>query len=156
MEQTELIQEIKTLETRLKELQSAQKKEHNSDVVYATKQTMGYSQLVEVRGGKLYVLSGMKPWNKELKLESTDIIEQLAQTMDNLLALLKSKNLDSSHLVSLRLYVAKPNYYEDMLNFRPFMLEKLGGDIACSMTTVGVTGLAEPDQLIEIEAIAAA
>ncbi len=154
MEQVELIKKLETLEKQLTTLKSVVKNVHNTDAVYNTKDTMGYAQMIEATGGKTYYLSGMTPWNKEMKLMSNDINEQLGHTLDNLVDLLKSKDLSPQNLVSVRLYVAKPNYYDDWQQFLPIFKEKLGEKIESSMTMVGVTGLAEPEQLIEIEAIA--
>lgn len=156
MDQTALIEKVEALETQLIMLQKANKKEYNSDVVYNTKDTMGYSQLVETTGGKVFYLSGMTPWSKEMKLPGLDIKEQMEHALDNLFSLLASKELTKDNIVSIRFYVAKPNYYEHIEDFKEVMNKRLGKYFESALTLVGVTGLAEPDQLVEVEAIAVA
>ncbi len=155
MEHSQLVQKIEKLERQLEEIKKVDKQEHNTDRIYNTKTTFGYSQLVEARGGTVVYLSGMTPWNQELKLEEDGLIDQLDHAMMNLITLLKSKELTLDHLISLRFYVAKPNYYDEMENFPGIISKHFGKkEIACTITLVGVTGLAEPGQLVELEAIA--
>lgn len=155
MDQISVEQRVEALEQQLREIENARKSEHNSDVVYDTKAIYGYSQMVEVKGGKIIYLSGMTPWNKEFKLEEDNLIDQLDHAFVNLMDLLKSKELTLDNLVSLRFYVAKPNYYDEMEDIAAVTKKYFGQEkVPCAMTLIGVTGLAEPDQLIELEAIA--
>lgn len=155
MELTQVIQKVETLEQQLEQLQRARKEVHNSEVVYDTQSTLGYAQWVETQGGKVVYLSGMTPWNKEMQLEEEDLIGQLDHAMINLEALLKSKQLTLQHLISIRFYVAQPNYYDQTQAFVTTLQNRFGQEgINCALTLVGVTGLAEPQQLIEVEAIA--
>ena len=155
MDQMQIMERIEMLEQHIQKQQNAYKAAHNTSVVYDTKSNFGYSQLVEIQGGKVIYLSGMTPWNKEMKLEADNLLDQLEHTMSNLTALLKSKEMTLDHLVSLRFYVAKPNYYDEMEAITTTVSKHFGKkEVTCAMTLIGVTGLAEPDQLIEIEAIA--
>ena len=155
MDQTQLIQKVTELEKQLHQLQHATKKEHNTDVVYNTKATFGYSQLVETSGGRIVYLSGMTPWNKEMQLEEDNLLDQLDHALVNLINLLKSRELTIDNVVSLRFYVAKPNYYDEMQGIPGVFMKHFGKkEIECALTLIGVTGLAEPNQLIELEAIA--
>ena len=155
MDQISFEHRLEALEQQLRELKNASSHEHNSDVVYETKTTFGYSQMVEVRGGKIIYLSGMTPWNKEFKLEENNLLDQLDHAFVNLIDLLKSKGLTLDNVVSLRFYVAKPNYYDEMENIAALARQHFGKkEVPCAMTLIGVTGLAEPDQLVELETIA--
>ena len=155
MDQISFEHRLEALEQQLRELKNASSHEHNSDVVYDTKTTFGYSQMVEVRGGKIIYLSGMTPWNKEFKLEENNLLDQLDHAFVNLIDLLKSKGLTLDNVVSLRFYVAKPNYYDEMENIAALARQHFGKkEVPCAMTLIGVTGLAEPDQLVELETIA--
>ena len=155
MDQISFEQRVEAIEKQLQELEQASKREHNSNVVYDTKTSFGYSQMVEARGGKIVYLSGMTPWNKEFKLEEDNLIDQLDHAFVNLVNLLKSKGLTLDNLISLRFYVAKPNYYDEMENIATAARQHFGKEeVPCAMTLIGVTGLAEPEQLVELEAIA--
>lgn len=153
MSEQTLANKISQLEEQIAELQKAYKEVYNSEVVYNTKDTYGYSQAVEARGGTTLYLSGMTPWNKSLEVPVDTLVGQLGHALGNLQKLLSSKNLTFQHLVSLRFYVAKPDYYEEATNFMTTVRQYFEGEV-CAITLLGVTGLAQPDQLMEIEAVA--
>ena len=154
MNQSALATKITEVENQVRALQKAYTQEYNSEAVYSTKDTYGYAQIMEVRGGTTLYLSGMTPWDKELKVQGNTLIEQLDHTLNNLKLLLESKGLSLDHLVSLRCYLAQADYYEDMPGLGEVLTKHLGKDIKCTLTVVGVTGLAEPEQLVEVEAVA--
>ncbi|MEM9981646.1 MAG: RidA family protein [Bacteroidota bacterium] len=149
-----LMKRVAALEAQVAALQKGNKEAYNSDVVYNTKDTFGFAQLVEITGGKILFLSGMTPWDQQMTLKSVNLVEQMEAALDNILKLLVAKGLGPESLVFLRVYVAKPNYYEEMANFSTILKKKLGEAITCAVTLVGVTGLAEPNQLVEVEAVA--
>ena len=129
----------------------------NTSAVYSTEESpvIAYPQVVEVTGGTTLYFSGITPWNKEYTLTSLDFGTQLVQTLTNLHTLLKARGLTYGHLVFLRFYVAKPDYYGDLGTIATLVKQHFPGGVPCALTLLGVTGLAEPDQLVEIEATAA-
>ena len=155
MNDSKVLDRLQALEAQVATLQKNTKTEFNSTAVYDTKAVFGYAQAVETKGGQLLFLSGMTPWDQHLQLPATDLLEQLDCTLGNIQALLEDKKLSFNHLVSMRLYIAKPNYYEDLQHMGGVFAKYFGQpQIACTMTMIGVTGLAEPEQLVEVEAIA--
>ena len=154
MKEQDLSARITTLESEIVSLKKAYKSEYNTSVVYNTKNTYGYSQAVESRGGTTLYLSGMTPWDKDLTLQSDTLTGQLDHALSNLHSLLEFKRLTFAHLVSLRAYIAKQNYYNELEEAITVLHRHFKGSIPCAFTAIGVTGLAQPEQLIELEAVA--
>ena len=129
---------------------------YNSPAVYSTVDSpiIAYPQVVEVTGGTTLYFSGITPWNTKYQLTSRALITQLDQTLVNLNTLLEARGLTSQNLVFLRMYVAKPNYYDDLEALSSTIKRHFPSGVTCALTLIGVTGLAEPDQLFEIEATA--
>ena len=157
MDIDQLSAKVAALEKQVAEMQKASHTAFNTDRVYDTQGSpYGYAQAVHTQGSQLVWLSGMTPWNKAMQLEEDTLIGQLTHALENLKTLLDAQGLTMQHLVSLRYYVALPNYYEHMGELAEVTKKFFGKTpIDCAMTLAGVTGLAEPQQLIEVEAVAA-
>ena len=114
----------------------------------------GYSHTAAVpTGAELVFVAGQYGSNAEGAVVSADFSEQVQQAFGNLGVALGAHGLDLSHVVQLRTYVVNPDF------------EKLGaigqavragcGDTPPTQTVIGVAGLAMPDILFEVEAVAA-
>jgi len=114
----------------------------------------GYSHTAAVpTGAELVFVAGQYGSNAEGAVVSGDFTEQVEQAFGNLGVALGAHGLDLSHVVQLRTYVVNPDF------------EKLGaigqavragcGDTPPTQTVIGVAGLAMPDILFEVEAVAA-
>ncbi len=78
-------------------------------------------------------------------------IAQMEQTWRNLLAILDSAGMGAADLVKVTAYLTR---HEDVAHYRDLRDRMLGGAETAS-TLVVVAGLAHPDWLVEIEAVAA-
>lgn len=154
MNEQNVLAKIEALEHQLTKLKNAHKEEYNTDAVYNTKETYGYSQIIESSGGTTLYISGMTPWDKNLSLPDKTLVGQVDHAFGNLKKLLASKSLTFDCLVSLRCYIAQENYYAQMEEALKVVHKYFSRDIKCAFTLIGVTGLAQPEQLVEIEAIA--
>ena len=70
---------------------------------------------------------------------------------ENIKNILASGNMALEDLVRLNVYIVNP---DNMAGFRPVRNEYVG-DIKCGSTMIVIAGLAKPEFLIEIEAMAA-
>jgi enamine deaminase RidA (YjgF/YER057c/UK114 family) len=111
-----------------------------------------YSQLVEVPGGsRLVVLSGQVGLRPD-GTAASGFEAQAAQVFENILAGLAAIGMGPADLVRLNSYVTRA---EDVGKLRAIRDRYMDGH-QCASTLVIVAGLASPDWLVEIEAIAAA
>lgn len=114
----------------------------------------GYSHTAAVpAGSELVLVSGQYGSDADGAVVSPGFAEQVQQSFRNLGVALAAHGLDLGHVVQLRTYVVSPDF------------EKLGiigqavgagcGDTPPTNTVIGVAGLATPDILFEVEAVAA-
>jgi enamine deaminase RidA (YjgF/YER057c/UK114 family) len=114
----------------------------------------GYSHTASIPAGTALVLiAGQYGSKADGTVISPNFAEQVLQAFHNLGVALASHGLNLSHVVQLRTYVVQPDF------------EKLGvigqavhagcGSVLPTQTVLGVSGLAMPDILFEVEAIAA-
>ena len=114
----------------------------------------GYSHTATIPAGtELVLVAGQYGSSTDGAVVSPDFTEQVRQAFHNLGVALAAHGLDLSHVVQLRTYVVNLD------------LDKLGaitravqGGCAATpppQTVIGVAGLAMPDILFEVEAVAA-
>ncbi len=112
----------------------------------------GYSHMVEVTGpARLVFLSGQLGFDREGKFPP-DFRGQAVQAFKNLKNALETVGGDFGHVVKFTVYVCGDFDFEVVreLNFKYLPADKLAAS-----TFVVISGLARPQGLIEIEAIAA-
>ena len=112
----------------------------------------GYADARIGRGHALHI-AGQIGW-KDGVFVATDLIGQFAQTLDNILAVLKVAHAHVQDIAAMTVYVT------DMAEYRaarkllgPVWRERMG-NFYPAMALVAVTGLVEPDALVEISCIA--
>lgn len=115
---------------------------------------IGFSQAVVAEGGKTVYLSGQTAWdtNKQI-VGGNDLGEQACQALRNVKLGVEAAGGRLADVVSLRLYVVNPKP-GDMLTVGETLREFFDADKPPTSTWLGVTSLAMPEFLIEIEAIA--
>lgn len=99
-------------------------------------------------------LSGQVAWDKDYNVVGgSDIGLQARQALANIKAVLASQGVGPEAVLRLRTFIV--NYDVSMLGaIGPELAAFYGDTIPASNTVVGVSALAMPDFLIEIEAIA--
>lgn len=113
----------------------------------------GYSHTASIPAGtELVLVSGQYGSDTEGAIVSSDFTEQVQQAFSNLGVALAAHKLDLSHVVQLRTYVVEPDF--DKLGAISQAVKECG-ETPPTQTVVGVAGLAMPDILFEVEAVAA-
>jgi enamine deaminase RidA (YjgF/YER057c/UK114 family) len=114
----------------------------------------GYSHTAAVPAGtELVLVAGQYGSGADGAVGSRDFAEQVQQAFRNLSVALAAHGLDLSHVVQLRTYVVNPDF--DKLGTIGQAVRSGCGDTPPTQTVIGVAGLAMPDILFEVEAVAA-
>lgn len=113
----------------------------------------GYSHGMKGQGEMLFV-AGQVGWNREGRLVSSDLVEQFAQALDNVLDVVWRAGGKPESLARMVLYVVDKNEYR--LRAKPLgeAYRKRLGKHFPAMVLVEVKSLLEDDAKVEIEAIA--
>jgi enamine deaminase RidA (YjgF/YER057c/UK114 family) len=113
----------------------------------------GYSHGIKGQGELLFV-AGQIGWNREGRMVATDLVEQFAQALDNVLEVVRRAGGKPESLARMALYVTDKKEYR--LRAKPLgeAYRKRLGKHFPAMVLVEVKSLLEDDAKIEIEAIA--
>ncbi|THA76818.1 Rid family hydrolase [Streptomyces sp. A0592] len=114
----------------------------------------GYSHTVGVPAGtELVLVAGQYGSGPDGAVVSADFSEQVEQTFRNIGVALAAHGLDLGHVVQLRTYVVG----HDVTRLGPIAaaVQERWGAKPPTQTLIGVAGLATPDVLFEVEALAA-
>lgn len=123
--------------------------QHNPEKMYP--QYQNYSHAVEIKGdSRLLIISGLNGYQTDGKTMPESFEEQCELIWQHLGAILESANMTYGNLVSLRFYLAAPEYREANTRLR----KKYLGDHAPTLTVV-CAQLLDPKWKLEIEAMAA-
>lgn len=114
----------------------------------------GYSQMIQVSGGTTIYIAGQVAWDAENYLVGrSDFEAQTRQVLTNLVAALDAAGAGVDDLVKICIYVV--DYDVDKLDIIRRVRDEFFGDITPPTSTLlGVSALAVPDLMIEIDAIA--
>ena len=124
-------------------------KKHNPETVATP--LSSYSHGVEVPPNARWIcLSGQIAIALDGSTPS-GIEAQSRLVFENIKNILQSADMDLEDLVRLNVYIVNP---DDMAGFRTVRDEYVGS-VKCASTMIVIAGLAKPEFLIEIEAIAA-
>lgn len=113
-----------------------------------------YTPVVRATGGSTVYISGQVSVDVDGNIVgASDFAAQCRQVFSNLRAALAAVGADFSHVVKMNTYIVDfhPGLREDL---RVVRTEAMGTDAPPASTLIGVQALAEPEYLIEIEAIA--
>jgi enamine deaminase RidA (YjgF/YER057c/UK114 family) len=114
----------------------------------------GYSHTASIPAGtELVLVSGQYGSGPDGAVVSPDFAEQVQQAFRNVGVALAAHGLDLRHVVQLRTYVVNPDFAK--LGAIGEAVRGGCGDIPPTQTVIGVAGLAMPDILFEVEAVAA-
>ena len=118
---------------------------------------VGYSQIVEVRAGRLFYIAGQVPVDAKGELVGAGNFEaQVEQVFKNLSAALESIGCTARDLVKLTVYLRDMN---NLLAYRAARIKFFGSvtpPAAPAVTLVEVSRLYLGEIMLEIEAVAAA
>jgi enamine deaminase RidA (YjgF/YER057c/UK114 family) len=112
----------------------------------------GFVQGVKVSNiGEMVFVSGVTARSEDGSIESVgDVVGQTRRILRNLEAVLEKAGGGLNDLVHTVTYLTDMGFLESVQGAKAEIL----GDLPCASTTVEVSRLVDPDQLLEIEAIA--
>jgi enamine deaminase RidA (YjgF/YER057c/UK114 family) len=117
------------------------------------KPARGYSNGVAASGRMLF-LGGMIGWNGQQEFESDDFIDQVAQSLRNIVEVLAEADAGPEHLVRLTWYVTDRDEYVSRLSEMGAVYREIIGKHFPAMALVQVVALVERRAKVEIEATA--
>lgn len=114
----------------------------------------GFSQVVATSGGTTVYISGQTAWDSSKQIVGgRDLTQQTRQALRNIQIAVEAAGSTVADIVSLRIYVV--DYKPEQANaIGGALLEFFTGQKCPASTWIGVSALAVPDFMIEIEAIA--
>jgi len=114
----------------------------------------GFSQIVAASGGTTVYISGQTAWdnNKQI-VGGRDLAQQTRQALRNVKTAIEAAGGTLTDIVSLRIYIV--DYQREEADAIGSVLrEFFPGEKCPASTWIGVSALAVPDFMIEIEAVA--
>jgi enamine deaminase RidA (YjgF/YER057c/UK114 family) len=117
------------------------------------KSAQGYSVGVAATGRTIYC-GGLVGWNAEQVFESDDFVDQVAQTLRNIVAVLAEAGAGPEHLVRLTWYVTDKQEYLNRLKDLGHAYRSIIGIHFPAMALMQVVALVEDRAKVEIEATA--
>ena len=114
---------------------------------------IGYSNGVAARGRQVYV-GGQIGWNGQCQFETDDFVEQVRQTLKNVVAVLAAAGAGPEHVTTMTWYFTdKAEYLANLKGIGQAYREIMGKNFP-AMAAMQVTALIEDRAKIEIQAIA--
>ena len=104
--------------------------------------------------GRVLHVAGQVGWNERGELVSADFVEQLAQALANVAAVVRAAGGVPEHVVSMTVYVTDLGAYSAGGARLKQAWGRHFGRHYPAMALVGVAGLVEPGALCEVQAVA--
>ena len=117
------------------------------------KPARGYANGVAASGRMVFV-GGQIGWNAQQEFETDDFIEQIAQALRNVVAVLAEAGAAPEHLVRLTWFVTSRDEYVARLKELGAVYREILGKNYPAMSLVQVVALVEQRAKVEIEATA--
>ena len=112
----------------------------------------GFSHAVVASGARLVSIAGQTAWDAKMQLAGTTLAEQAKQALKNVQAAVEAAGGTLNDVVALRIYIVE-RAKSQLRDVGP-VLKEIFGDRPPASTWLGISFLAVPDFLIEIEATA--
>lgn len=114
---------------------------------------IGYANGIAATGRTIYV-GGQIGWNAEQRFDSDDLVDQVRQTLENIVAVLREGGAAPEHLVSLTWYLTDIEGYLANAKAIGRAWRDVIGRHFPAMAVVEVTRLVERRAKVEIQAMA--
>ena len=112
----------------------------------------GYSNGILVEGSQVFV-AGMVGWNETGEFP-VSFAEQLERALRNTLTVLAEANAGPEHIVRMTWFVTDLDAYRNNIRAIGSAWQSVMGKNFPTLSVVGVSGLVEPDAMVEIESTA--
>jgi len=116
-------------------------------------QPIGYANGVSARG-KMIFIAGQIGWNEQCVFETDDLVEQIGQTLNNIVAVACAGGAKPEHIVSMTWFLLDRGEYSARLKEIGAVYRDIMGRRFPAMTAVQVSGLIEHRAKVEIQAFA--
>jgi enamine deaminase RidA (YjgF/YER057c/UK114 family) len=114
---------------------------------------IGYANGIAARGRQVYI-GGQIGWNGQCQFESDDLVDQVRQTLQNIIDVLAEAGGRAEHITTMTWYfVDKAEYLANLKGIGAVYREVVGRHFP-AMAAVQVVALIEDRAKIEIQAIA--
>ncbi len=117
------------------------------------KQPRGYSNGI-VAEGRVLAVGGQIGWTADEVFEAKDFLGQFDQALANTRAVLDAAGASPEDVIRMTVYVTDLDSYRNNVRGLGPIWKKHMGRWFPAMALVGVTGLVEPEALVEIETTA--
>jgi enamine deaminase RidA (YjgF/YER057c/UK114 family) len=114
---------------------------------------VGYANGIAARGRTIFV-AGQIGWNKRAEWESDDFVDQVRQTLVNVVAVLAAAGAKPEHMTSMTWYLTDLTEYQARQKEIGIVYREICGRIFPAMAVVQVVALVEARAKVEIQAIA--
>jgi len=113
----------------------------------------GYSNGM-IAQGRILAVAGQIGWNEQWEFASDDLVEQSAQALRNVLAVVRAAGGSAEHIIRLTWYVTDKREYLEASSALGAVYRELFGEHYPAMALVQVAALVEDRAKVEIEATA--
>lgn len=113
----------------------------------------GYANGVAARG-RLVFIAGQVGWDGEQRFAARDLVGQIRQSLQNVVAVLQQAGGRPEHIVRMTWYVLDRRAYLEEAKAIGAVFREIIGSYQAAMTLIEVSGLMEADARVEIEATA--
>ena len=113
----------------------------------------GYSNGIAVEGRLIFV-AGQIGWDRNQKLGSVRLVDQVRQALLNIVAILQEAGADASHIVRMTWYITNKNDYLTHRGEIGKVYQEVMGKHYPTMSLLIVNDLLETGAKVEIEATA--
>ena len=113
----------------------------------------GYSNGVMVRGQMIFV-AGQVGWDEQCIFRAADLVGQVAQALNNIVAILAQAGARPEHIVRMTWYLGDKDEYDVSQRELGRVFREIIGTYGAAMTAVQVAGFVEKGAKVEIEATA--
>ncbi|WP_298610115.1 RidA family protein [uncultured Thiothrix sp.] len=117
------------------------------------KPAIGYANGVAAKG-RMVFLGGHIGWNGQQEFETDDFVEQIEQTLKNIVEVLQEANAKPEHIVRMTWYITDKREYLANLREIGRVYKRILGAHFPAMAMVQVVALIEDRAKVEIEATA--
>lgn len=114
----------------------------------------GYANGIAASGSETIYTGGMIGWDGNCQFQSTDFVDQIRTTLENILAVLAEADAGPQHLVRMTWYITDKQEYKTRQREIGETYRAVIGRYFPAMAVVEVSSLMEDEAMVEIEAIA--
>ena len=114
----------------------------------------GYANGIAASGSETIYTGGMIGWDANCQFQSTDFVDQVRTTLENIVAVLKEADAGPEHLVRMTWYITDKQAYNNNLKAIGEAYRDVIGRNFPAMAVLEVSALMEDQAMVEIEATA--